>query len=251
MKKTFFNSPYAYFPALAVLLALGLTLTSPLVQSRSLNMGFASSLYFLHQDLMSSAQEQLAISIQGKQASTGVLYSQIKRGFPLDFFLAANTVHPEQYYTEHPERVCAKKDFALGQLAIIGTHTRPSHEQWHHAKRIIIANPKLAPYGSAAQHWLNTQSFKGQLILAHSALNVLHLHSAADQSTLAITSAALATQQSKPFFIIPVQEYPTIRHTMLWLKQNHACDATAELFWKFLTTKAAQTLIKKHQFLLP
>jgi molybdate transport system substrate-binding protein len=85
--------------------------------------------------------------------STGKLYAQILAGAPFDVFLAADCQRPEMLQAEgraNPPGVVA---YAIGHLALWQPGSQdPSLAGLaaDHVQRVALANPRLAPYGAAA-----------------------------------------------------------------------------------------------------
>lgn len=110
------------------------------------------------------------VKVRVVAGSTGRLYNQIKQGAPFDVFIAADQKRPA---------LLGKKSqiIAFGYLGIqIGqtfTHDLNALTQ-PNIKRIVIANPKTAPFGKAAQQALMQaglwEKVKPKLVYAQNAL---------------------------------------------------------------------------------
>lgn len=88
-------------------------------------------------------------------ASTGALYAQIHHGAPFDVLLAANDTEPARLAAEG-YGAAAPFTYALGRLALWSADAGRIHGDCATVlrrldyRRLALANPEVAPYGSAA-----------------------------------------------------------------------------------------------------
>jgi len=91
------------------------------------------------------------------ETGPGKLFAQIKHGAPYDIFLSADLIKPQTLIDDQLAKPKSLVIYAKGQLALWSKATVPLgslEETLLNAKRIAIANPKLAPYGKAAEESL-------------------------------------------------------------------------------------------------
>ncbi len=95
-------------------------------------------------------------------ASTGKLYAQIVNAAPFDIFLAADSRRPQLLEQQDQIVEASRFTYAVGRLVL--WTPEPNRLQQPIAElrraefsRLAIANPKLAPYGAAAQQLLESQ----------------------------------------------------------------------------------------------
>ena len=121
----------------------------------------------------SQAQSQPAIKISS--GATGLLFSQINNGAPFDLFFSADQLRPTLLLQENLGVPTSLQTYAIGKIIWV-TKTKLSPElsaacqekmptDLHRAalnqllantQRLVIANPRTAPYGQASQALLNT-----------------------------------------------------------------------------------------------
>lgn len=94
--------------------------------------------------------------------STGKLYAQIRQGAPYDVFLAADRARPERLEAEALTVSGTRFTYAVGQLVLwapeaLPPETLPTLLRSEPPPRLAIANPRLAPYGAAAEAWLRRE----------------------------------------------------------------------------------------------
>lgn len=92
--------------------------------------------------------------------ATGQLYAQIRNGAPFSILLAADELTPLKIEKEGLGVAGSRLTYAIGQLVLWSKRPGRVDEQGEILKKgsftkLAIANPKLAPYGSAAIEVLN------------------------------------------------------------------------------------------------
>ncbi len=103
----------------------------------------------------SNTKHQVALSF----GSTGKQYAQIKHGAPFDAFFAADTRHPQLLEQDGVALPASRFTYAIGKLVLWSPKSNYidpdgrilAQSEFRH---LAIANPKLAPYGQAAQEVL-------------------------------------------------------------------------------------------------
>ncbi len=94
--------------------------------------------------------------------STGRHYAQIKNGAPFDAFFAADSRRPELLEKEEMALPGSRFTYAVGKIILWSpkeNYVDPEGKilDKQNIRRLAIANPKLAPYGKAAQEVLQTR----------------------------------------------------------------------------------------------
>lgn len=92
--------------------------------------------------------------------ATGQLYAQIRNGAPFSILLAADELTPAKIEKESLGVAGTRVTYAIGQLVLWSKNPERVDEHGEILKKgtftkLAIANPKLAPYGSAAIEVLN------------------------------------------------------------------------------------------------
>ncbi len=92
--------------------------------------------------------------------SSGKFYAQIKHGAPFDVFLSADVTRPQLIEEEQLAVPGSRFTYAVGRLTLWSTDSNmlktdgPTVLSKVHFDHLAIANPKTAPYGTAAQQTL-------------------------------------------------------------------------------------------------
>jgi len=105
--------------------------------------------------------------------STGKQYAQIVNGAPFDAFFAADTARPTLLEQQGVALPGSRFTYALGKLILwspLAAYVDPTGSVLadKNIRHLAIANPRLAPYGRAAQEVLQSRgewlSFQGRLV---------------------------------------------------------------------------------------
>lgn len=147
--------------------ALLLTATFSFSAER-LNIAVTASFRPVLDALVPEFERTSGFDVNLSSASTGVLYQQILSGAPFDIFFAADSERPEKLQAELQLPDERRQTYASGRLVLVSTDSqiRSLADLKTYNRRIIMANPKHAPYGAAAQDILDTLGFEGPRVLA-------------------------------------------------------------------------------------
>lgn len=119
----------------------------------------AANAQYVLRKLAIDFKNKTGIEVEVISGSSGKLCTQIKNGAPYDIFLSADMEFAQSVYTDG-FALNKPKVYALGSL-IVCSATGADVKNWknyitgHTTGKIAIANPKLAPYGKAAEQTLN------------------------------------------------------------------------------------------------
>jgi len=102
--------------------------------------------------------------------STGKLASQVINGAPFDVLMAADRVRPQRLVEGGYAVAGSQRTYALGELGLwwpeAGQRVAISHLRSLSPREICLANPALAPYGSAALAVLREAGFSETVLAA-------------------------------------------------------------------------------------
>ncbi len=204
-----------------------------------------------HFQLQTGHQVKLAFG------STGKHYAQIRHGAPYDLFLAADRLRPQRLEQEGGAIPGSRFTYAHGQLAL----WRPDAKAVLGAETlkqmrgpIAIANPRLAPYGRAAQEVIQGLKLEAQLrprlVMGE---NIAQTYQFVASGNAALGFVAYA-QLQRPgvelrgsLWLVPQQLYTPIEQQAVRLTQNPVAMA----FSRFLQSDEARTLIQAYGYHTP
>lgn len=188
-------------------------------------------------------------------ASSGKLYAQIKAGAPYDVFLSANQEFPAKLVDRSTQGEKTHKTFtyAQGQLALYSV-TKPLGETNPTAltelfmsdtnAKITIASPELAPYGTSAKAYLQSQNIydaldkQKRLIQAENigqAFQYAHTGSV-DYGFVAQSQLTAIQATPEQFITLAPESYPAILQDGIVISNV----STATDFTDYLLSKAGQ-----------
>lgn len=191
-------------------------------------------------------------SLTVTSGSTAKLYQQIVHGAPFDVFLSADQVHAGRLVKERKAVASSLVTYARGRLVLwaggkllTGTPAALlTDPQW---KRIAIANPAVAPYGSAAVEVLTALSLKDRVtsrLVYGESIAQAHVMVATGAAQLGMLSRS-QVYSADPGTWIAIDEtlYSPILQDAVLLNRA-ANNEAARLFMKFLQEAAAKEVIQ-------
>jgi molybdate transport system substrate-binding protein len=107
------------------------------------------------QQIAAEFEKETGHKIVSAFGSTGKFYAQIKNGAPFEVFLAADDETPTKLAKENAAVAATQFTYAMGKLVLWSAKPAIVDDQGAVLKQagfdhLSIANPKLAPYGTAA-----------------------------------------------------------------------------------------------------
>lgn len=191
--------------------------------------------------------------------SSGKLYAQIRHQAPFDIFLSADQEKPQKLLEQHLAIADSYVIYAKGQLALWSTSPVDLDKisnVLQQAKRIAIANPKLAPYGLAAQQSLQKlslwQTLRTRFVIGENIGQTYQfLHSGnADMGFIALSQARTAQTKHHSVYILPLpaEDYEDIKQAGVILSHSKHPNL-AKHFMSYLLSPEVQQRITQFGYL--
>ena len=192
--------------------------------------------------------------------STGKFYAQIKNGAPFDVLLSANTETPERLEREGDAVSGSRFTYAIGKLVLWSPQTSFVDKAGQvlatgRFDHIAIANPKVAPYGMAAQQtmqklnlWWNLQS---KLVQGENIAQTQQFISTgnAELGFVALSQIQVDGRTSGSYWLVPQHFYsPLVQQAVLLNKGQN--NVAAKALMTFLRS-SARRVISSHGYSLP
>lgn len=186
--------------------------------------------------------------------STGKLYAQINSGAPFDVFLSADTEAPMQLVAAGQAVAASQFSYARGRLVLwsaqADTVSNGAQALRAGTQRIALANPKLAPYGRAAQQVLSAlqlwDAVQRRVVLGENVSQTLQF-AATGNATWAFIGLAqvfsLPPEQRGGYWEVPRNLYAPITQDAVLLVHGRDNPAAQE-FLTYLRSAAAHELIQ-------
>ncbi len=222
-------------------------------KSQALVIASAANVQFAMQELIAEFQNETGIPCETVLSSSGKLTAQIREGAPFHVFVSADMTYPEDLFknglTTGPPEV-----YAYGKLVLwtLRSDLDPTPERLTQddVRHIAIANPKTAPYGSAAveamRHFGIFEKTEPKLVYGESIsqTNQFIISKTADAGFTAksvVLSPEIKTQGR--WVEIDQTAYTPIAQGAVVIQRNGEVKAEAMEFYRFLfSEKAKQTL---------
>lgn len=191
--------------------------------------------------------------------STGKLYAQIVNGGPFDVLLAADQERPRLLEISGDAVAGSRFTYAIGQLvlwspqaAIIGADIASTLGQ-PRVRKIAIANPALAPYGSAARETLQSlgvwEDARANIVMGENVGQAYALVATgnADLGFVAMSQVLTAPQRGQ-YIAVPSTSHQAVRQDAVLLRHGAGNEA-ARAFLDFLREQPARRLIAASGYL--
>lgn len=242
-----------------LILLLGHTRSFP----QHIKVAAAANLQFVIKHLQRDFTRRTGIKLDVIVGSSGRISAQIRNGAPYDLFLSADTdfprlLHQAGFAIEEPVV------YALGSLIVCSTENIDIN-RWQEILRqeaggkISIANPRLAPYGKAAEKALQSyglwQSVKARLVFGES-ISQVNTYILKGATSIGFTTEALLYENNNNkklrWLRIPQQRYGKIEQSMVILKYSRGGNLIqARKFFKYLQSSPAKAIFKQNGYDVP
>jgi molybdate transport system substrate-binding protein len=190
--------------------------------------------------------------------SSGQFYNQIIQGAPFDVFLSADTERPKKLETEGFAVADSRFTYAVGKLVLWSPKAGFVDDRGDVLKKgsykfISIANPKVAPYGAAAQQVLEKQGLwyplnsDKKLITGESIGQVLQFITSGNVDIGFVALSQVIGDRDKgigSIWIVPQDLYDPITQDAVILKRTEHAEAAAQFIMWLRTDGSALATIK-------
>ena len=238
----------SYFFSLALAAALLPAPTEAWATER-LHIAVAANFIQPFKELAALFETREGVQIDATFASSGTIFNQIANGAPYDLFLSADEQRPQLL----EKNGLAEKPFVYARGEVVLWSARRDFcrsDDWKQALktsrgRIAVANPKTAPYGTAAMTALDGAGLRplleSRIVQAQDIAQTFHYASteAVDAGFCALSGALTETGRKGCFY--PLAEAPPIVQGACILKKTGQRRA-AEAFAAFLISEEAQRI---------
>jgi molybdate transport system substrate-binding protein len=228
--------------------------------AQNLKVAVAANLQSVIKVLGQDFKQKTGITIEPIVGSSGNLTTQIKNGAPYDVFLSADMSFPESLFSEG---FSTKKPvvYAQGSLIICSSHDI-GFENWERllmterTKKIAVANPKIAPYGKAAEEALQKKGVfdevKAKIVYGES-ISQVNTYITTDVVDLGFTTQALVkdpANKTKLYWkAIDPKTYSPIEQGMIVIKRAEN-NPDAEKFYQYILSPAAKSIFEEYGYLI-
>ncbi len=223
-------------------------------ERQELTIAAAASLNTTFSEIGDAFTKESGIPVTFSFAATGTLSEQIRNGAPFDIFAAADTAHITNLFVEGYIIPESRAVFAHGLVSLViapdsGLQLKSLNDLKNIAvERFTIANPKIAPYGAAAQTIVENAGLWTQieehLVFGESVRQSLQYIDSGEIPAGIIPNSLLL---DSPLIIIPIDSalYDPVEHGIGIIADSHH-TAEAEQFLNFLFSPQGQAILANH-----
>ena len=207
-------------------------------------------------------EQQSAYRVALSTGSTGKFYAQIKNGAPYDVLLSADQETPARLEKESLAMVGQTFTYAVGKLVLWSRQAglvdgRGEVLRSESFRRLSIANPRLAPYGAAAQEVMEKlgvwKSLQPKLVFGENIAQAYQFVSSGN-AELGFVAYSQIREPGKEavgsFWLVPRTLHAPLRQDAALLKRAEQSAAARE-FLAFVRSGAARELIQAYGYDVP
>lgn len=244
-------------PHLSSFLAIGFLLLAPLCSAAQITLTIASAadLTSLEPPLESAFRKTTpGVALRFVNEASAVLAQQIENGAPYDVFLSANTQFVDRLTANRKLLGESIEVYALGRIGVLWRDNKPHNinDLAQPSVRVIaLPNPKLAPYGVAAQQALEHAGIwskvQPKIVYGENVREALEMFTSGNADAV-LTSASLLRgknpQLIPDYWHRPITQEAGIVPTTRYLAQ-------ARRFLAFLISPYGQAVFSEYGFAPP
>ena len=191
--------------------------------------------------------------------ATGKFYAQINNGAPFGILLAADDTTPEKIAKEGKGLADSRFTYAIGTLVLWSPKAgyvddKGAVLKTGDYKHIAIANPKLAPYGTAAMEVLNKLNLTSQVqpkVVTGENIAQTYQFAATSNAQLGFVALSQVMENGKiregSAWQVPANMHEPIRQDAIVLNSAKDNEAASALM-KYLRSPKAQEIIRSYGY---
>lgn len=209
------------------------------VKAETIRIAVASNFIAPMKVIIKDFEAKTGNKVKASYGSSGKIFAQIQHGAPFDIFFSADQDKPKRLEEMGLTVKGSRFTYAQGQLALCsakeGFAVSDESLKSGNFSKLAIANPKLAPYGSAAMEVLESlkieEFVQDKLIIGENISQSFQFISTenADLGFVALSQTnSFSEKGTKQCWIIPNTLYQEIKQDAVVLKKRENLKATSE-----------------------
>ena len=218
---------------------------------------FAAPMKLLSQQFNEKQKYQTRLSF----ASSGKLYAQIRHGAPFDLYFSADQAIPSKLLREELALPDSQFTYALGALVLLSSNPKIKANQESLKKnqfnKLAIANPRLAPYGFAAQQVLHqlgqAKPLQKKIVKGENIAQVFQFVTSGNADFGFIAGSQIAKykmQSNYTAWPVPSELHDPIRQDAVLLARAEN-NRAAHAFLNYMKSQPAREIIRQFGYDLP
>ncbi|MGF7184077.1 molybdate transport system substrate-binding protein [Desulfitispora alkaliphila] len=229
-----------------------------------LTVAAASDLQHAFRELGPLFEEETGIEVKFNFGSTGLLAQQIENGAPVDVFAAANRAYVERLAAEDLVVEDTRAIYAKGRIVLVRGQELEldwvdlSNGNWelllHESIRnIAIANPAHAPYGKAAQEFLQSvemwEGLEDKLVYGSSVTDALHLVTSGN-AEVGIVALSIVIDREQTYYLLSEELHQPLEQEITVVEFSPAREEGRQ-FVELVTGPIGREILADYGFELP
>ena len=227
--------------------------------AEEVNIAVASNFKYTLEKLAADFKVKTGHDLVISSASSGKLFAQIIHGAPYHIFLSADESRADLLISKRRVRANNSYVYALGKLVLL-SNLKPRHDckdvlYSRRIKHLAIANPKIAPYGAAAEQVLTKlglwQQLKPRLVIAENIAQASLFVATGNAEAGFVASSVLAGAKRQSMDVIdagcvwevPADMYLPIKQKMVILNKAETNPAARD-FFQYMQSGEAKSIIQ-------
>ena len=201
------------------------------------------------------------VILHQENLSTDMIYKQIKEKDDLDILVSGNAITPSQIENEGLSLKNSRFTYAFGKLVLWSKHpklvdTKGNVLNSEEFRNLALLNPKIVPYGVAAQQVLEKlgrwDSLQSKLVIMENSgeMQKQVLKGTIDLAFIPLATLNPSKKVEGSLWIIPKSYYEPIEQQAILLKRAEN-NAAAKAFFDYLKSPPARNVFEKYGFSLP
>jgi molybdate transport system substrate-binding protein len=246
----------------SVLIVSWFALLADSVSAGELNVAVASNFTAPAQQLAELFQKETGHTVKLSFGSSGKFTTQIQQGAPFDVFLSADEKNPQLLEKEGLAVADSRFVYVLGKLVLWSA--KPGYVDDQGAvlsqgsyNKLAYADPKLAPYGLAAQQTLQKLNLWGKVqskLVTGENITQAYQFAATGNAEIAFIALSQVTKDGRvsegSYWVVPADLYQPIRQSAVRL--SAAKDpVAAQAFLTFMKSAKSVSIIRDFGYALP
>ncbi|WP_188369412.1 molybdate ABC transporter substrate-binding protein [Muriicola marianensis] len=220
----------------------------------TLRIAIASNLQYAVDSVVAGFEKEHEIICEVIPGSSGKLFAQIREGAPYDLFLSADMDYPEALFKEG--RTIQKPEvFAYGALVLWTgrQNLKPSIEilASDSVRYIALANPRIAPFGRAAQETLvyygMEEKVRDKMVYGESVAQANQFIQSGS-AEVGFTSLSIvmspAQRENGKWILIDTAAYQPLPHGAVLLQTGKPVKPAARQFYEYLFSGKGKEVLK-------
>ncbi|HYP63778.1 MAG TPA: molybdate ABC transporter substrate-binding protein [Acidocella sp.] len=188
--------------------------------------------------------------------SSGQFLTEITQGAPYAAFLSADTARPQKLVAMGLAEPSSLFTYAIGKLVLFSAKPGFVDAQGKvlssgNFTHIAIADPKAAPYGTAAIETLKTlnlyDTLSAKIVTGKSIAQAYQFTASGNAELGFVALSQVINNKAGSQWLVPAADYKPIVQDAVLLKAG-ASDAVAQAFLAYLKTPEAQAMIRSYGY---